>query len=109
MPLHKPNGNGSSSGSLSVQTVAGSWLSSFATLSEFLTTSTWPDGSSRLLGTLLIFVDGPVWKACLKDKNGPRTCFVTGPDPDTLLLAVEEGLDQDKLDWRPDKPTAGKR
>lgn len=109
MALHKPTGNGSSGPSLSGSTAAGTWLSTFPSLLEFLTCSAWPDGDPRQLGSLILFVEGPVWKVCLKDKNGPRTCFVTGPDPDSLLLAVEEGLDKDRLDWRPDKPNGSRR
>jgi len=109
MVLHKPNGNGSIGGTFQISSVTGTWLAPFPTLWEFLTLSTWPDGSRRDLGTILLFVDGSSLKACLKDKNGPRTCFLTGPDPDTLLLALEEGLAKDTLDWRPDKSQPTRR
>ena len=109
MPLKKPaapsSGNGWSSGTISTGTL----LTAFPTLLEFLTLPTWPDGSRRERGTLLVFVDGSAWKACLKDKNGPRVCFVTSSDLDGLFLAIEDGLDRDSLDWRADRPQGGQR
>lgn len=104
MPLKKPSGN-NSSGRLSPSLDSGGMtLRAFPTLLEFLVLSTWDDGSPRQPGTLLLFTDGSQWKACLKDKAGPRVSFVTGSDLDTLLLTVEEGLKEDSLDWRADRP-----
>jgi len=101
--LHKPTANGSSGASLKSTTCLGTWLAPFPSIWEFLTLSTWTDGSPRIPGTILLFMDEGSLKVCLKDKNGPRTAFVTGPDPDTLFLAVEEGLAANSLSWRPDK------
>jgi hypothetical protein len=109
LPLHKPSENGSSGSSASALTVAGSWLESFPTLSEFLMCSTWPDGSQRQTGTILLFLEGYLWKLCLKDKNGPRTAFISGPDPTTLFLAADEALSLNRLDWRPDKPSSSRK
>lgn len=109
MPLKKPLANNSSGRSSVSLTSAGTTLQAFPTLLEFLVLSTWEDGSPRTPGTLLLFVDGSQWKACLKDKTGPRVCFVTGNDLDTLLLSVEEGLRLDNLDWRADRPQGGQR
>lgn len=108
MTLHKPGKNGSSGRLSKMSTAAGTWLQPFPSLWEFLTCSTWPDGEFRSTGSLLIFSDNGFLKACLTDKNGPRKAFVSGPDPDSLLLAVEEGLELDTLDWRPDFKGKGK-
>src|SRR4029077_2594171 len=107
--LHKPGESNSSGISSLSMTAAGTWLAPFPSIWEFLTLSTWPDGSSRFTGTLLLFLDGGSLKCCLKDKNGPRTAFASGPDPDTLFLAVEEGLAGNTLDWRMDRPSNGKK
>lgn len=109
MPLKKPPASNSSGRSSVSLTSAGTTLRAFPTLLEFLVLSTWDDGSPRTPGTLLIFVDGSMWKACLKDKTGPRVCFVSGSDLDTLLLTVEEGLREDALDWRADRPQGQNR
>jgi hypothetical protein len=107
--LHKPNANGSSGVASKSLECHGTWLQPFPSIWEFLTHSTWTDGSPRHTGTILVFLDEGTLKLCLKDKNGPRTCFLTGPDPDSLFLACEEGLANDTLAWRPDKPSNGRR
>ncbi len=109
MALKKPQGNGSG-GSWSSGTICpGTMLTAFPHVLEFLTLPTWEDGSRRERGTLLLFVDGLAWKGCLKDKNGPRVCFVTSSDLDGLFLAIEDGLKADSLDWRADRPLNGKK
>lgn len=107
LPLQKPGGGVSSSGSLSGTPCTGTIFESFPTLWEFLTLSAWPDATSRKLGTIIVFVEGDRWKACLKDPNGPRVAFVTGKDIDSLFLAVDAGLDAGDLDWRQDRPQGG--
>jgi hypothetical protein len=109
MSLKKPSGNGSSGQSSLAATLPGSVLAAFPTLLEFLTLPSWDDGSPRQLGTIILFVEGHVWKACLKDKNGPTVSFVTARTLDDLLLSVEEGLASEGLDWRPDRPSGGRR
>jgi len=107
LALKKPGNNGSSSASLSATGCAGTTLANFPTLWEFLTLTKWPDASLRRTGTIILFIEGDKWKACLKDPNGPRVAFVTGRDVDSLLLSVEAGLDADELDWRADRPQGG--
>jgi hypothetical protein len=109
LPLQKPGGNASSFGSLSSTTCDGTTFASFPTLWEFLTLSTWPDATSRLPGTMILFVEGDKWKVCLKDPNGKRVCFVTGKDLDSVLLATDAGLDGNDLDWRPDRSNGQQR
>jgi len=109
MPLKKPSASNSSGGSSAATISTGTMLAAFPTLLEFLTHSKWEDGSPRQRGTLLLFVDGSAWKGCLKDKNGPRVCFVTSSDLDGLFLSIEDGLVGDTLDWRVDRPKDGPR
>lgn len=107
LPLQKPGERASSSPLLSGTACNGTIFESFPTLWEFLTLSTWPDASSRKLGTVILFVEGDRWKCCLKDPNVPRVAFVTGKDLDSLFLAANEGLESNDLDWRPDRPWGG--
>lgn len=107
LPLQKPGGSASSCGSLSGTPCTGTIFESFPTLWEFLTLSKWPDASLRKVGTIILFTEGDKWKCCVKDPSGGRVAFVTGKDLDSLLLAVDAGLDQDDLDWRPDRPQGG--
>lgn len=109
LPLQKPGGRGSSSLSLSGTTCDGTILASCPVLWEFLTLTKWPDASPRKAGTIILFTEGDRWKMCVKDPNGSRVAFVTAGTLDELFLAVNEGLDQDSLDWRPDRPQGGQR
>lgn len=87
----------------------GSWSESFPGLVEFLAVSTWPDGSPRVPGSLVLFTDDAAWKGCLSDKDQDLVAFVTAPSPSEVLVALEEGLLLDKLDWRPNKSTKGSK
>jgi hypothetical protein len=109
MPLKKPAVPSSGGGSSSSTVSTGTLLTLFPTLLEFLAQPTWEDGSPRALGTLIVFVDGSTWKACLKDKESRTVCFVSSLDLDDLFLAIETGLTGSSLDWRPDKPQGARK
>jgi len=78
-------------------------------LCEFLTVSQWEDGSSRQVGTVMLLVDGVVWKAWVHDRDGKRSCFVSARTPLELLSSVEDVLANNGGDWRPDDRSGGKR
>lgn len=67
---------------------------------EFLTASTFEDGSARTLPSMTLFGDGRLLKACVNDKAEGTVAFVTGTTLQTILEALEEGLAGDCLDWR---------
>ncbi len=71
-------------------------------LVEFLTVSTWEDGSARQVGTAMLLVDGKVWKAWVHDRDGKRSCFISARTPLELLSADEDVLANNGGDWRPD-------
>jgi hypothetical protein len=58
---------------------------------------------------LVLFTDDAVWKVCLSDKDQDLVAFVTAHSPQEALEALEEGLRQDKLDWRPNRSTKGNK
>lgn len=87
----------------------GPWGKDYPTLCEFLTSSVWDDGAARVPGTLLVFAEGPLWKCCLKDRDGGHVVFVSAKTPIALLKALEAGLVGDGLDWRADRKQGGKR
>lgn len=71
---------------------------------EFLTAATWPeDGSARVTGTLMLFVDKGQFKATMKDRDGGHVVFVSGDGLLAVLEALESGLEADDLDWRIDQ------
>jgi hypothetical protein len=73
----------------------------FPLIVEYLTATTWDDGSERELATLMMFVDGNRWKLCLNDRALSRVAFMTGKDPEEALSSLEDGLQRDSVDWRP--------
>lgn len=75
-------------------------------LFAFLSASAWPDGSSRLTGTLMLFVDGAVWKAWLHDKDQALGCFVSASSLNDCLDAAERAVGDPGADWRPDRKGA---
>jgi len=74
----------------------------FPDLFAFLSCRSWPDGEVRVTGTLLIFVDERAGelKACLKDRDSDRQCFVTANTFLDLLAAIEGVASGEKGDWR---------
>lgn len=78
---------------------------------EFLTATSWPppDGGPRTVGTVLLFVETGRWKACLRDRECGQVAFVSAASAEGLLDALDAGLTNGSLDWRPDRPKGGKR
>ena len=81
----------------------------FPLLGEFLADPHWDDGSERQTGTLLFFVDQGFLKASLHDRELQRAAFLTAPTLTEALLAVEDGLLEGTLDWRPKPAWNGQR
>jgi hypothetical protein len=74
---------------------------------EHVTRSKYPDGSARVLSTLMLFCDSGVIKACLNDRDQGLTAWASGCSWRACLLALEAGLANDTLDWRA-PPSKGK-
>lgn len=74
-------------------------------LLEFLGTVSWPDGSSRESGTLLLFLDQGRLKVCLGDRAQSLALFVTSASGSLLGLLdhCEKQLQAPAADWRPAK------
>ena len=78
-------------------------------LLAFMSVSSWPDGSSRLPGTLIVFAENGAWKACLSDKDASLVCFVTGRTLDELLERCEGIVAGEGGDWRPARSPGRKK
>jgi len=86
------------------------FLKAHPALFDNMTALTYPDGAARQPLTLSIFADGAAWKACLRDKDAGAVAFASGKTLQGLLGALERGLAEDRLDWRPDTwSKAGKK
>lgn len=79
-----------------------------STTIEYLAEANWSDGSERQTSTLLLFTEGGLWKACLRDRALERSCWVTGRSLREVLEVLELGVASDRIEWRADRPQ-GKR
>jgi hypothetical protein len=75
----------------------------------FLSSISWPDGSQRLTGEITLGTEGGLWKARVKDPEGLRVAFYAADTVDDLLSQLDERLETDMLDWRPDHYEIAKR
>lgn len=110
MPLHKRTGEGRAGSGSPQPFETCSFMKGYPTVVEFLCVTAWPDGSSRVPGSLVIFSEENVVKACLTDKDSGSLAFVSAKTVTSLFTAMEKGLSNDSLDWRASRsPPAGKR
>lgn len=72
----------------------------YPTLCEFLATTVWPDGAPRTTGSISLFFEDSLFKACLNDRDASLSAFVSSPTLAGVLDKLEAGLVADKLDWR---------
>jgi len=78
-------------------------------LVEFLNLQKFVDGSPRLTGTLLVFVQDGMLKAMLKDREEGLIGFKSYDSLDGLLDALENDLRDDLVDWRKERDQWQKR
>lgn len=69
-------------------------------LFEYLTSTVFEDGSARQTSTLLVFVDGSDFKACLNDRENDRSLWATGDTLEGCLGTLEALLCDAKAPWR---------
>ena len=69
-------------------------------LFEYLTLSSWEDGSPRQTASLSVFCEDGRFKACLNDREGDRMFFVSSAVFEDLLGEVEESCFTGNADWR---------
>lgn len=79
------------------------FIASFPTLYAWLCDVKWDDGVARQPGTMLLCVDAGVLKVWLNDKALSRSAWLSGDSLAGLLAAVESGLRDETLAWRPVK------
>ncbi len=79
---------------------ADSLAASYPLVVKFLTLTVYGNGERRVPGSITMFVDGGLLKACLNDKDADLSAFVSGGGLAGLLDAMERGLGEDRLDWR---------
>ena len=104
----RPSGSCPSSGAEGPP-VPSSWSLQFPVLWSFMTEAQFSDGLPRQLPTLLLFVEGPLLKACLNDRAEGVRAFVSGASLEALIGSLEAGLTSGGLEWRADKRPSARR
>ncbi len=75
----------------------------FPSLFEHLSDTTFDDGSERETSTVLLFVDGGQWKACLHDRQEGLSLWVSGATYGDVMSALEADLAAGGGSWRSDR------
>lgn len=75
----------------------------YPALVEYLRETQQEDGGPRTTATLLLMVDAGRLKAWLNDRDNRRAAWVTGMTFVGLLETLENGLQEDSLEWRETK------
>lgn len=81
----------------------------FPALWSFLVQTQWEDGTSRETGTVLIFVEDGVLKACASNRDSGHVAFVASQTVADLWGKLEKGIDGDSLDWRLSRAAKGSK
>jgi len=76
------------------------WVKKFPTLAEFISRVLWEPGQPREKGSVFLFFEDGVFKACLNDKDSSQVAFTSSLTFAGLWEALEKGLAKNTLDWR---------
>lgn len=72
----------------------------FPTLIEYLTRTSYDDGSPRQTSTVMVFIDQGHVKACLNDRDAGRAGWMSADALGSVLDELERALADDSIDWR---------
>lgn len=75
----------------------------FPTLAAFVMDVLWDDGVRRKPGTVMLVNDAGTCKAWVHDVDGRKAAWVSATTLWGLLVAVDVGLREERLEWRADK------
>ena len=81
----------------------------YPALFEFLTATAWDEKTKRKPGTALLFAEEGRWKLCLVDKDAGRVAFLAADTLADLAAVAEDKLVEDTVEWRRQKPWAGRK
>lgn len=109
MALSKPSVASKDQGSSSSSLSRGQLLRDFAEIWDFLTKSSYSDGSPRSTGKVSLAVSSGGLQATLTDPTSNSYCCLTHASLDDLLLALEVGLTNGTLPWRQSGYPAAKK
>lgn len=72
----------------------------YPALWEWLTATSYDDGSPRQTSTLLIFVEDGQCKACLSDRDEDCSGWASGATLEGVMESLDARLTAGTLDWR---------
>lgn len=90
-------------GSSTPSLVEDEFSKAYPNLHAWLSEVTWDDGSKRKPSTMLICVESGWMKCWFNDKDADRSAWFTAGSLSDLLVAVELGLENEDVPWRPNK------
>lgn len=109
MPVWAKKSQAPSADAVPALSLAESDRKRYEALVEMMELSSWEDGTPRQTSTMTLFIDSGSLKACLNDRDGDRTAWVSADSFKGLLDALEKGLRDDSLDWRHRQPDGKQR
>lgn len=72
----------------------------YPSITEYLFTQKWQDGSPRVTSTLAIFSSEGALKVVLNDRDNNRSAFFCEPTVELALESLEQALSTDRVDWK---------
>jgi len=76
---------------------------------EYLTSTTFDDGSAREPSAMVIVADASGWRGCISDKDNGRTLWKAASSVEELLVTLELALaEDDPSAWRQSAATKGR-
>lgn len=88
--------------------IGGNWSILLPTLWDYLTESTYSDGTARRPSTLLFFCEDGLVKVCLHDRDLARSAWSTGKGEEECLATLEAKLVDGSVEWRRDQKVGKK-
>lgn len=103
----KPPGDRKVTGGVSALTPDPTFQRKFPILWEYLTKTTFDDGTPRDTSSVLVFLDAGTWKLMLRDKTAGLCLWVAAKTPTVVWEALEAALGDPSTEWRVDRQQAG--
>lgn len=69
-------------------------------LARYMCDLVWGDGSKRTNSSLIVYVEGGQYKACLSDRDDDLSLWATSKTFEGILEVMEARLTEDVVDWR---------
>jgi hypothetical protein len=86
-----------------VRSEAPVWATAYPSLSEYVSSAVWEDGTPRETSTLLMFFEEGLFKMCLTDRALQRSLWSSGEEPADCWATLEVLLTEGRGEWRKSK------